>query len=429
MSFFKVLYSIFRNPVSLSFILVFTGYLSLSFLGIENKTIRILTIILSCIILYNNISFRSCITNDKIFKNILYFVLFCFPSIFFTDDLFGCSFKLLEIQLLIPFIIVGVSRFNITNKFTIFHFFIIYYIIQTFITFLGYLFDPSVVAEDNNYGTYVTFLSCKYPPLHANGLGSFCAVSLMASTTFFILKIKNKLNIKILLYIFLIIISIITLYLTSSRTSMISGLIALLFFIYKTFPQKYKLLLTIIVITFCFTNSKVIESSITSILMKKQTEETIAASDSSEADVLASGRLSIWSKIIENPEKCILGQGYGTAFKTENIKKFGVTNAHNSIMELLYNVGIFACFFWLRLWYILYKRYKWLIKFKKLLPLPIEFYHLSMSLLILNFIRSFANISFVYMQLDVFSTIGVIILFIYSKNIILNSIKNEKLQL
>ena len=99
--------------------------------------------------------------------------------------------------------------------------------------------------------------------------------------------------------------------------------------------------------------------------MKKQDEKSLEKSENI-ANTISSGRLEIWETILANPADCILGKGFGTAVKEE---KIGIgTNAHNSIVELLISVGIFATFFWIRLWYLLFKRYFWLCKYKYLLP-------------------------------------------------------------
>lgn len=75
---------------------------------------------------------------------------------------------------------------------------------------------------------------------------------------------------------------------------------------------------------------------------EKQDEKSLEKSENI-ANTISSGRLEIWETILANPADCILGKGFGTAVKEE---KIGIgTNAHNSIVELLISVGIFATFF------------------------------------------------------------------------------------
>ena len=155
-----------------------------------------------------------------------------------------------------------------------------------------------------------------------------------------------------------------------------------------------------------------ISDVITSFFYKSFTEESIAASDNS-TDVMLSGRARIWEGALSNPDDLIFGQGFGVA--SHETKEFKDGNAHNSMVEILLNAGIFALFFWLRFWWLIYKKYKWLKRNKDLLPLPIINYELAAAIMISFFVKSFGNVSFVYFTPGDFFVISVAAFFIYSE--------------
>ena len=162
-------------------------------------------------------------------------------------------------------------------------------------------------------------------------------------------------------------------------------------------------------------SNEIIETTIR-IMMKQQNEQTIDQYDSTE-DAIMSGRLSIWKTVLNNPEKLILGNGFGVA-SSEN--EIGAANAHNSMVEILINCGVFALLFWIRMWYLMYKRYRWLCKYSNCLPVDISWIHLGAAFAVQSIVRSLGNVSFVYFQLNSFSVIGTIILFSYCRFYILN---------
>ena len=407
------LYKTIQNPYCIFFIISYIGFLTMSFIGIENKTFRIISTCIIILLSFKSLSQSSSkIYDEPIIQNFILYIILCFPSLFFTSDIITCSFKLIELVLMAIFTIVGISNFNITNKFTIFKFTLSYYILHTSITMIGYLFDPKAIAVDTGFGSYVTFLRCNYPPIHANGLSAFGIIAGYYSLTLFINKWKKNHQIKAIIpYVAFFILSVYMIYLTSSRTGIISGCIGLIFLAVKIL-NKYQKKITVcfgIILAILF-SQQIIETTI-HIMMKKQDEKSLEKSENI-ANTISSGRLEIWETILANPADCILGKGFGTAVKEE---KIGIgTNAHNSIVELLISVGIFATFFWIRLWYLLFKRYFWLCKYKYLLPCHIIWYHLATAILIISIIRSIGNLSFIYFDLACFAPIAIIALFVYS---------------
>lgn len=407
--------AILSNPFTICIVLLYAGFISLSFLGEDNKSVRIITIVLIWIVVLSNKSELN--NSDPILSCLKLYVISCFPSFLFTDNPSLCAFKLFELILLPVFANLGISFFHINEKLIVPKILLFYYIFQTLIAVFGYFLDPTTIAVDTGYGAYVTFLHCNYPPIQSNALGSYCAFSLLVCTYLVARELKDGYRIvNLSIYTILFTLSCFTMYLCSSRTSMISCLIAFLFLFINIFKAKTKTIVIVASLALAGVYVDKVAETAYSIIMKKQTESTIDKSDDA-ANQLSSGRLAMWEKAIEDPTKCILGQGFGTGFR--EMQKNGDTfagNAHNSVVEILYNAGIFALFFWLRLWYLLYKRFKYFLFDCDGLPLDRSLYYLTASICILAVIRSIGNLSFVYLQLDSFAPLAAIILCVYTSN-------------
>lgn len=407
------------NKFIVCFIFIFLGFLSLSFLGLENKSIRISSLILvyGIALLYVK-SITIVIQKDSVIRSLSYFFLFSVPSIFFCEEVAKCGFKLLDLSIMVSMTALGVISFK-TKKTNIFKFICWYYVFQTLITIIGYFVDPQAIAADTGYGNYVTFLHCNYPPIHGNSIGEFGGITLLFTIALFHLSQKKQkcrfLNKS--LFVLIGISGLAVLYLSSSRTCMLAFVIAFLFLFSHLYNSKTKLKLTMIGLCLALLFSNQIIETTMKIMMKKQNEQTMAAYGSDE-DALLSGRLSIWENALNNPEQLILGKGFGVASSEEGI---GAANAHNSIVEILLNSGVFALFFWIRMWWLLYRRYKWLCENSKSLPVDISWIHLGAAFAVQSIVRSFGNVSFIYFQLNVFSVMGTLILFSYCRFYILNN--------
>lgn len=408
-----------RNKFIICFILVFLGFLSLSFWGLENKTVRVSSLILvSGIALSYVKSITMIIQKDSLIKSFCCFFLFSIPSIFFCEEVTKCGFKLFDLSIMVSMIALGVVFFN-TKKTNVFKFICWYYVFQTLITIIGYFFDPQAIAADTGYGNYVTFLHCNYPPIHGNSIGEFGGITLLFTLALFHLKQKEHksgpLNKILLLLVGAS--GLAVLYLSSSRTCMIAFVMAFLFLYFHLYNSKTKVKMAMVGLCLALLFSNQIIDTTTRIMMKKQNEQTMAAYGSDE-DALMSGRLSIWENALNNPEQLILGKGYGVASSEGDI---GAANAHNSIIEILLNCGVFALFLWIRMWFLMYKRYRWLCKNSKSLPIDVAFIHLGAAFAVQSIVRSFGNVSFIYFQLNVFSVMGTMILFSYCRFYILKS--------
>lgn len=401
-----------KNWVLVCCLIFFLGMLSLSFFGRENKIIRIVfTLLIYVIILYQ----RKKIINDSILIAFSSYVIFCMISILFSQNVMMCGFKLLELIIMLVLISGGVEKFKIGTKYNLFQVLLYYYIFQSVVALIGYFTDPTTVAEDTGYGAYVTFLSCKFPPIHSNALGSFCGYGALTSFTLYILSKKEKKRFPLsVIYFIFFMLCVYTMYLCSSRTGMISFVIGFIFLFHYVIKIKVKILVLVISVILGTIYINKIADVVKLIIMKKQTEEILSSSED-EVNALTSGRIGMWEYVLEHPERCILGQGYGTGFLSmwEN-GETDAGNAHNSMIEILYNTGIFALVFWLRIWWLGYKRFKWLMQNKKKLPLNIDWYYLAGAIFLFSFVRSIGNLNFVYFQLDSFAPMAVIILFIYS---------------
>ena len=407
-----------KNKFIICFLFEFVGFLSLSFLGEENKSVRIASLLLVFFIVLLNIKkIYWLLSQDKLIKSLSLFFLFSIPSIFFCDEFTKCGFKLFDLFVMISVIAIGILYFK-TAKSNVFVFICWYYVFQTIITIIGYFVDPTAIAAEGNYGNYVTFLHCNYPPIHGNSIGEFGAVAFL----FLYVKFEKEKHLSFLgkvAYSILGIIGLSVLYLSSSRTCMIAGLAGFLFLFFKLSNSKTKIKAIVVCACLSILFSHQIADKVTSIMMKKQNDVTLANSDN-EADAMVSGRFSIWEKALENPHRLILGMGYGVASSEADI---GAANAHNSIVEILLNCGVIALLFWLRFWYLLLKRYRWLCKVQNLLPIDIAWIHLAAAIAAISAVRSFGNISFVYFQLNTFSVIGCVALFEYCRFYVLNTKK------
>ena len=129
-------------------------------------------------------------------------------------------------------------------------------------------------------------------------------------------------------------------------------------------------------------------------------------------DVWLSGRTRIWNAVFSHPEYLIFGKGFGVA--SHETSAFTDGNAHNSMVEIIFNAGIFALFFWLRFWWLICQKYRWLKRHKEYLPYPIICYELAAAIMITFFVKSFGNVSFVYFVPGEFSVISVAAFFVYS---------------
>lgn len=405
----------FKNKFIICFFIVFAGFLSLSFLGLENKTVRIASSLLVFFVaLLNRKKISWLLSQDKIVKNLSLFFLFSIPSIFFCEEFAKCGYKLLDLFVMVSMTAIGVLYFK-TPKSNVFTFICWYYVLQTIVTLVGYFVDPTAIAAESDYGNYVTFLHCNYPPIHGNAIGEFGAVTLL----FVYVKYEKQKHLSVwekVTYTLLGVIGLSVLYLSSSRTCMIAGLAGFLFLFFKLSNSKTKIKALVVCSCLSLLFSHQIVDKVTSIMMKKQNETTMANFDN-DADAMVSGRFGIWEKALENPHRLILGMGYGVASSEAEI---GADNAHNSIVEILLNGGVIALFFWLRFWYLLFQRYRWLCKMKNLLPIDIAWIHLAAAFAAISAVRSFGNISFVYFQLNTFSVIGCVILFSYCRFHVLN---------
>lgn len=410
----------YRNPVCLAFIITFLGFLSLSFLGQENKIVRLICSILSLFTLWFGHSkhIRYVIKNDSILKSCYFFFLFSVPSIFFCTEVIKCGFKLLDLLIMVAFVALGTIYFNIDRKKNVFKFLCYYCVLQTIIAFIGYFVDPTAIASDNGYGNYVTFLHCNYPPIHGNSIGEFGSVTIYLMIC---LYLTNKQKRSRFLYLLTAMIGLSVLYLSSSRTCIISGVVGLIFLFFRVYKTSTRLKFIVVALCVGVYFSHEIINTTMSILMKKQNDETLSHANNT-ADAIMSGRLSIWQNALDNPYRLILGMGYGVASSDKDI---GAGNTHNSIVEILFNSGIFALFAWLFMWIQLFRRYHWLCIMRNYLPVDIIWLHLAAAILIMNVIRSMGNISFVYLQMNVFAVVASIILIVYSTLFVKKQIKNR----
>lgn len=409
-----------KNAFVIIFILLFLGFLSMSFLGIENKSVRVVTLLIITIIVFvRKKRVDSIISRDPMIKSLWYFFLCSIPSILFCEEIAKCGFKLFELSIMVMVTALGVMYFYM-NKFksNVFQFICWYYVFQTAITILGYFFDPTAIAAETGYGNYVTFLHCNYPPIHGNSIGEFGGITLLFTFVLLHYQQQNgRISRKSKIYLLIIgITGMSVLYLSSSRTCMIAFAVAFLFLFNNLFNTGTKIKMMMIGLCLALVFSNEIIDTTVRIMMKKQNEETMAKFDSAE-DAIMSGRLSIWQTVLSNPEKLILGNGFGVA-SSEN--EIGAGNAHNSMVEILINSGVFALFFWIRMWILMYKRYRWLCKHSNYLPVDVSWIHLGAAFAVQSIIRSFGNVSFVYFQLNAFSVIATIILFSYCRFYILN---------
>ena len=413
-----------KNKFVVCFVITFLGYLSLSFLGLENKSVRLV-----CTLMVFTIAFlckRGIVAytaDDKILKDLMIFFFWSVPSILFCKEFFQCGFKLLELFTMVLITSLGVIYFHVKKNLNIFVFICGYYAFQTIITILGYFFDPNALAADNDYGTYVPFLHCNYPPIHGNSIGEFGGVTAMFALVSYHAMSQNK-KVKATQKFYLAILFITglaVLYLSSSRSCMIAALFGLVFLIFRLYKTSTKIKIIVIAIALFALNHQTVINTATSILMKKQNEETLLNSDN-EANALVSGRFGIWEKALESPHRLILGNGYGVGVAENDL---GASNAHNSMVEILFDCGVFALFFWLRLWWLMYHRYSWLCKMSEFLPVNVAWLHLAAAFAIIAIIRSFGNVSFVYMQLNAFHVVAAIALFSYCRKYVLYEIKSK----
>lgn len=417
-----------RNKFISCFILIFLGFLSLSFLGIENKSVRVVSLLFVSMIAVSHVGrIKSIIAREPILKSWFLFFLFSIPSIFFCREITKCGFKLFDLCMMVMITALGVIYFK-TRKSDVFKYICWYYVFQTVVTIIGYFVDPKAIAADIDYGNYVTFLHCNYPPIHGNSIGEFGGVTLLFTLVLIHFRQKaRQLNFRSRIYFFVIgLFGLSVLYLSSSRTCMIAFVVAFIFLFLHLYNPKTKLKFTMVGLCLALLFSNQIINTTVRILMKKQNEQTMAAYVSTE-DALMSGRLSIWENVMNHSEQLIIGKGYGVA-SSEN--EIGAANAHNSIMEILINSGVFALFFWIRMWFLMYRCYRWLCKNQEYLPVDISWIHLGAAFAVQSVIRSFGNVSFVYFHLNVFSVIGTIILFSYCRSsVIENKIMQLKLKM
>lgn len=382
----------------------------MSFLGVAGKGGRIVSLAMMCCVVVAK-GVRP--VNDNIVKSLGAYFLCCAFSILFSPDVAQCLVKLLELFLLFVFVNEGARHFNVVGAWSLFHVFLFYNVVQSAVALFGYFTDPTVVSEDTGATSYVTFLVCKYPPIHANGLGSICGFGSLFCLAYATIEFRRRAWMLKVCAIFAVSVTCAyVMYLTSSRTSMIAFVCAFLFWFYKVYHAKFRFAFAVFAVVLCVFNSEMIFDGLVSFFEKKQTEETL---EEDTANNLSSGRLQMWQYVLQHPERWILGQGYETGyFQMYRNGELTAGNAHNSFIQILYNTGIISLFFWLLMWWYVIKRYLWLMRRKERLPLDPLWYHLAAAVLLLSFVRSFGNVSFVNLQLVAFAPIGCIILFIYS---------------
>ncbi len=382
----------------------------MSFLGVGSKLGRVVSLLIMCFLVVRN-GVRP--VKDNIVKAIGAYFFCCAFSLLFSPDIAQGSVKLLELFLLFVFVNEGVRHFSVVGAWSLFHVFLFYNVVQSAVALFGYYADPTVVAEDTGAASYVTFLVCKYPPIHANGLGSICGYGALFCLAFATIEFRRGAGrLKVCAIFSASVVCAYVMYLTSSRTSMIAFVCAFLVWFYKAYHAKFRLAFAVFVVALCLFNGEKILDGMVSFFEKKQTEETL---EEDTANNLSSGRLQMWQYVLQHPERWILGQGYETGyFQMYRNGELTAGNAHNSFIQILYNTGIISLFFWLLMWWFVLKRYLWLMRRKGLLPLDPLWYHLAAAVLVLSFVRSFGNVSFVSLQLVAFAPIGCIILFVYS---------------
>lgn len=397
--------SINNNTFVFAFVVYFLGFLSLSFLGEENKIIRITTTLLVLFVLL----IRLYNSHTQYYKSKLSTIIFIYtctllPSLIFSELFFMSAFKILDIFIIYLLINESVRNFYIKElKITLFDFILYYFVVQCIIIIGGYFFDPHAMRSDL-LQKGVSFLSSNYPKIHSNTVGTFGGVVILFSI-FRIKRVPQRTIINLLL----LSLGLAVVYLSSSRTGMIATLIGAIFLIAMIFSGKQKIyLLTAASIGLVIFTTEIYQFGYKA-LMKMQTEETLANSNNA-TDLLLSGRLSLWETIMEKPENLIFGRGFGTALLSENA--MNNTNAHNSIVELMVNAGIVAVILWITIWWYLFKYYRYIINNKKFLTADVSYYHFSFSLLILIFIKSMANITFVYFQLFDWLMVSIFCLYI-----------------
>lgn len=401
----RIIRSFGSNTFAFAFVIYFIGFLSMSFLGQENKSLRIATTLLVLFILL----FKAAGANKFFLKNrlsILFLIYICslLPSLLFTDLFFMSVFKILDVVIIFLLINDSVKSFIIREvRITSFHFILYYFILQCVIILFGYFFDPNALREDF-LQKGISFLSSNYPKIHSNTVGTFGGVVVLYAI--FRLKAIPR---NTLINTALLLLGLSVLILSSSRTSMLATLLGSAFLIVTMFTGKQKrYLLAALIISAAIFSTEIYEFGFKA-LMKMQTEESLANADNA-ADILLSGRLSLWQIILESPENLIFGRGFGTALLTESA--LNNTNAHNSVIELLINAGMLAVTLWLMIWWQLIRSYRYIVRNKSFLPLHPHCYHLSFSLLILVFVKSMANITFVYFQLFDWLIVSIICLYV-----------------
>lgn len=398
------------NWVFVCFFLYLLGMLSLSFLGVGSKAGRIASLALMCCVVVRK-GVRP--INDKIVKSLGAYFLCCAFSLLFSPDIAQGLVKLLELFLLFVFVNEGARHFNVAGTWSLFHVFLFYNVVQSAVSLLGYLTDPTVVAEETGSGPYVTFLVCKYPPIHANGLGSICGFGALFCLAFATIELRRGARrLKVCAIFSVAAMCAYVMYLTSSRTSMIAFVFAFFVWFYKAYHAKFRFVFAVLAVVLCVFNSEKLLDGLTSFFEKKQMEEEL---EEDTANKLSSGRLQMWQYVLQRPERWIFGQGYETGyFQMYRNGELTAGNAHNSFIQILYNSGIISLFFWLLMWWFMLKRYLWLMKRKEQLPIDPLWYHLAAAVLVLSFVRSFGNVNFVNLQLVAFAPIGCIILFVHS---------------
>lgn len=413
----------YKNPFILVFIINLLGFMSLSFVGKDYKIGRIACTLLIWLYTFTKISrISNWILRDPIVKTCIYYCVFCIPSILFSERPDTVAFKLLEVFLIPLTIGLGVKYFEYGKGKNIYTFLCLYFILQTFVAFLGYFLDPNALHDEDMLlmnRVYVPMLKCNYPPFSSNSLGGVAAVSFMSCLSYYAESFGKHIRFKRkAIIIFAAVVSCFVLYKSSSRTAMLATLIGVVYASHKILSMDKKICMVFIICGVALLFSTQIINAVIAIMMKSQTQASLEGGDSS-MDMLLSGRLRIWEAALENPIRLLLGMGFGTAILDAGIND---GNAHNSIVEILLNAGVFALFFWLKIWYLLYKRYIFLTRRAQELPYAIQWYHCAIAIAFVAFVRSFGNLSFVYWQLDGFTVIAIAILFVYSTRYVRNSI-------
>ena len=130
-------------------------------------------------------------------------------------------------------------------------------------------------------------------------------------------------------------------------------------------------------------------------LERGKTQDSVAA--------FSSGRIQIWSNVLENYSYYIFGNGYAVGFREGHI--LGNTNAHNSMVEVLTGQGILGVFAWIYMFVRILCQFKSMFRYRK----NTTSYLSALCCLMYILISSMTNVRCVYLGYGMLILIGVII--------------------